>query len=161
MGRGLQSHSSPCHLQGGGAGRAPPVGRGGWRCGRRRRRGGGHGAARRTAGVPSRLEAAHSAPLAASFSRPAFLLRVAVAHSISAMCAKTKQMINATIAQSDGGDGDGGGGEGHTTPYTTNAARHSTSMRPHRATLWTNLLPWEPLTTACTRETRTKTPKDI
>ena len=30
MGRGLQSHSSPCHLQGGGAGRAPPVGRGGW-----------------------------------------------------------------------------------------------------------------------------------
>eukprot|EP00964_Phaeocystis_antarctica_P059355 scaffold35227_cov46-Phaeocystis_antarctica.AAC.6 len=60
----------------------------------------------------------------------------------------------ATVTQSSGGGGDvsgwgeGGGGEGH----TANEKGISTSMRPHRATLWTKPMLWEPLTTAKRRE---------
>eukprot|EP00964_Phaeocystis_antarctica_P097822 scaffold63894_cov59-Phaeocystis_antarctica.AAC.3 len=48
----------------GAAGWAPPAGRGGWRCDRRRRREGGPGAGARyrTGGAPSRPAAAHYAP---------------------------------------------------------------------------------------------------
>eukprot|EP00964_Phaeocystis_antarctica_P055358 scaffold32566_cov60-Phaeocystis_antarctica.AAC.3 len=68
--RGLLSRSSPCYLHCGRVGWAPPAGRGGWRCGRRRRREAGHGAARRTSGVPSRPAAARGAPPAAASRRP-------------------------------------------------------------------------------------------
>eukprot|EP00964_Phaeocystis_antarctica_P017230 scaffold9501_cov75-Phaeocystis_antarctica.AAC.8 len=54
------------------AGWAPPAGRGGWRCDRRRRREGGRGAGARyrTASAPSRPAAARYAPPVLSFPRP-------------------------------------------------------------------------------------------
>eukprot|EP00964_Phaeocystis_antarctica_P107947 scaffold72585_cov56-Phaeocystis_antarctica.AAC.2 len=89
-------------------GRAPPAGRGGWRCDRRRYRGGGHGAASRTTGVPSRPAAARCAPPArpgavccaprvASLVLPPASWRVPSLHSCDAGCGPDDE-----VGQSDG-----------------------------------------------------------